>query len=223
MSETSSFPELVIGLGTGRCGTMTLAHLLNHQLGANVGHERNGTIAWQGAFGKITESFDQLISSGSPLVGDVAFYYLPYVEQILFRFPTARFVCLERDRDETVNSYLKKTKGRNHWMRHNGRQWRADIWDQSYPKFEASSKRDALVCYWEAYATEARRLESLFPTSFRIFPTDTLNSEAGQDSVLAFLEIPAEQRKLLPPQRLNATSRWPRWFPKWFRRQRDAA
>ena len=223
MSESPPLPKLVIGLGTGRCGTMTLAHLLNHQLGADVEHERNGSIAWQGAFAKLAESFDQLIASGSPLVGDVAFYYLPYVEHILSRFPTARFVCLERDRDETVNSYLKKTSGRNHWMQHDGRQWRTDIWDQSYPKYEARSKRDALICYWEAYATESRRLESFYPNSFRLFPTDTLNSDAGQDSVLAFLEIPAEQRKLLPPQRLNATSRWPRWFPKWYHRQRNAA
>ena len=44
--------RLVIGLGTGRCGTNTLAALLDLQDGASVSHERNDAdLHWEGADG----------------------------------------------------------------------------------------------------------------------------------------------------------------------------
>lgn len=40
--------QIVFGLGTGRCGTKSLARLLNHQKRAQVFHEIHGpNLAWQ--------------------------------------------------------------------------------------------------------------------------------------------------------------------------------
>ena len=49
--------------------------------------------------GVAARAYDRL--RGMPrlrLLGDIAFYYLTYVEQILARNPRVRFVCLQRDR-----------------------------------------------------------------------------------------------------------------------------
>ncbi|NQX89954.1 MAG: hypothetical protein HRT77_14955, partial [Halioglobus sp.] len=43
------------------------------------------------------------------LIGDIAYYYLNYVEDILAVLPGCVFVCTRRDRGETVASWLKKS------------------------------------------------------------------------------------------------------------------
>lgn len=41
---------------------------------------------------------------------DVGFYWLMYVPLIIDEYPAARFVCLERDKQLVIKSYLKNTR-----------------------------------------------------------------------------------------------------------------
>ena len=84
-------------------------------------------------------------------MGEIGFYYLSYVEQIIADYPTVRFPCLRRDKSETVRSYIDKIwfpgdrtdrqpTHRNHWVNHNGSQWIHDpIWDKCYPTLKAET------------------------------------------------------------------------------------
>ncbi|MCF1709747.1 hypothetical protein L0V05_13075 [Tabrizicola sp. J26] len=128
---------VVFGLGSGRCGTKSLAALLNAQPGTVCFHEANpSAMAWAGAedtvfsllrdFRAILDDDERAITvdRASPdrteplkrlhalprveVIGDVGIYYLPYVTQILSRFPEARFPCLQRDRTEVIKSYVRK-------------------------------------------------------------------------------------------------------------------
>lgn len=200
-------PQLVIGLGTGRCGTQSLAHLLNQQNAAKVDHERiEHLIRWQGSEQAVQTFLDEAMAQTEfQLIGDVAFYYLPYVEAILARQPKVKFICLQRACTETVVSYLQKTEGRNHWMAHDGKSWQLSVWDDCYPKYAVSDKESALTLYWYDYYFTATRLQALYPQQFRIFPMTVLNSKAGQRTMLAFLGIPEAHMRFAVGIRVNTT------------------
>ncbi len=184
-------PRIVLGLGTGRCGTQSLAAILNHQERARVTHERHGPgIAWQGDEDRVTAFMRQyLATSGFDLVGDVAFYYLPYVEHALSLAPDTKFVCLKRDRKSTVDSYLTWSYGRNSWMQHDGTRWRMNDWYRCYPKYPVGDKEEAIGRYWDEYYDRAAALEASCARSFRVFPTESLNTAAGQHEIFEFLGL----------------------------------
>lgn len=145
--------NMIIGLGTGRCGSMSLANLLSFQSNCLVSHEMGGRpwLPWK----KDKDSFDnyyRLISSRKQqFTGDVSFYNLPYAVDYLSKNEKTVFVILQRDKQDTINSYLKKTEGRNHWIVHNGSKWRLDSWDKCYPKFDVTEKEAALSAYYDHY------------------------------------------------------------------------
>ena len=146
---------------------------------------------------------------------------LPYVEQILARYPDVKFVCLKRDRASTVASYMKKTEGRNHWIQHDGSRWYRDRWDHSYPKYPCADKEKAIGRYWDDYYRESERLQALYPEAFCVFPTEALNSKPRQSEILSFLGIPRRRHRRLALVHLNAGLTAPQRKAGWLRRLRS--
>src|SRR5487761_2166908 len=189
---------IVIGLGTGRSGTASLAKLLNAQQDALCFHEMNpSAVRFTGTprpFINAIDEFQAILGGGDPtmltvdlsravaaraydelcqmrsvrLIGDIAFYYLSYVELIARRNQNVRFICLRRDREQTIESCLRKSaigrwrskriadrlsslitrapyyESHNFWIEHDGSEWELDpVWDKCFPKFQAGSKREA--------------------------------------------------------------------------------
>lgn len=192
-------PQIVIGLGTGRCGTQSLAMILSQQDRARVEHElHNSAIAWEGDEQRVGAYVRHCMAIRDlDLVGDVAFNYLSYVEHILTIAPHARFICLKRDRQATVKSYLTWTGRRNHWMRHDGSVWKLDGWDHCYPKYPATDKAEAIGLYWDDYYRRSEAFEAAYPKAFRVFSTEELNSEAGQHAMFDFLGLPGATRRVI--------------------------
>lgn len=239
---------LIIGLGSGRSGTASLAHLLNSQQNAMCFHELNpscmkfsGTL--QPALNTVSE-FRAILAGGPSdrftadlsrsvtlapyeklcsmekveLIGDIAMYYLSYVEELLQFDPDVRFVCLKREKNATVDSWLRKTsikrwrskqiadylyslisrtpyyKEYNYWQEHDRDDIEVDpIWDKCFPKFVAPDKKKAVEMYWEYYYEEAARLSEKYPKNFKIFNIDELNTKQGQLEVLRHCAVPEEK------------------------------
>jgi|GEM_PF-480298 len=211
-SKHTSRPEkrVVIGLGTGRCGTTSLAQLLSRQQDAYVTHERIPILPWLAQPGVVEGRIERLLAEPFSLCGDVGFYYLPYAQALLDRFPTVRMICLQRERRATVSSYLRSTEGRNHWVEHDGSIWKPDpIWDGCYPSYNEPSKADAIGRYWDEYYYEAERLQAKYPDSFRVWPTQALNRKGGVDEILEFVGIPANRRTYVHIKaNASARSQW---------------
>lgn len=183
--------KIIIGVGTGRCGTTTFARLIGEQADATATHEK-WRMPWRFNRKAIDKNLKMLHAYPTWIVSDAGFYYLPYTQYILESRPSAKFVCLKRDREDTVRSYLRKTEGRDHWrwplLRKGGRDKR---WDRCYPKFLARTKEEALGCYWDLYYGRSEELQERFPGSFRVFSMEpALNSEEEQRRLFEFLEIP---------------------------------
>jgi hypothetical protein len=152
------------------------------------------------------------------LIGDIAYYYLNYIEDLFERFPECVAVCMKRDRESTVSSWMKKSAIKrwpslwladrvkswltrtpfyteyNHWQAHDGSQWQKDpVWDSCFPKFEASSKKEAIGMYWDYYYLEADRLQRKYPDRFRVFEVRDLSDPEGQQRILSLLGIPQDR------------------------------
>lgn len=239
---------IVIGLGTGRSGTASLTKLLNSQRDALCFHEMNPTSSrFFGAPRPVLNTIDEfqaIIDGGDPsmltldfsrevavrayedlrkmkrvqLIGDIAFYYLSYVELIAAHTQSVRFVCLRRTKAKTVKSWLRQASikrwpskiladrlaslitrepyytTRNFWVEHDGSKWLKDpVWDKCFPKFEARTVEDAVSQYWDYYYAEAERLASRLPSTFMIVDTEQLNTNEAQSAVLSHCGVEPSQ------------------------------
>lgn len=232
---------IIIGLGPGRAGTASLAQLLNQQVGALVTHECNpACLAVEGTPAPIVTMIRefQAILGGAPssaltvdlsrpaiqryfdgtkrrinAIGDVAFYHLNYVELINELAPDTCFLCMDREPEEVVRSFLQKTAigrtrrdvladriaslisgrpyhtARNHWSEHDGSIWRKDpVWDKLFPKFDTDNRETAIRLYVDWYYQRAWRLADKM-SSFHMVPIDMLNRAEGQRSILKIAGI----------------------------------
>ena len=177
----------VIGIGTGRCGTTSLARLLDAQGTAleSVTHERlEWRVTWE-AHPKWLRRLDQ---QGG---GDVALNWLPYIEMMIRRWgEDLRVICLQRGREATVESYLRKMPQRNPWQDSSYR------WAPCYPTYSQDlTKREAIGRYWDEYYARAEELATRHD-QVRIFQTETLNDREGQRDLLRFAGVPEGKERL---------------------------
>lgn len=206
--------RVVIGLGSGRCGTMSLAKILDSQVDTACTHEF-GSVALPPSKRhkkkRTRQTFDPLPwdprnelemkkrlmrmqAQPHSLVGDCSLYLLPYVFFIAHA-TNASFVCLQRDREETIDSFLRWTEDRsprrNHWQRHDGTEYEHTVWDKAFPDYPMRlSKREAVGMYYDDYYRKAETLQKRMPGRFRIFPTEALNDEKQLKELLQFAGAP---------------------------------
>ena len=154
------------------------------------------------------------------ILGDVWSVHLPYVEHYLCLAPRAKFVVLERAREDVVRSFDEWTSREsfvdkqgehysfNHWQPKANRaaDEKVSMYDKSFPTYpEAKSKREAIGMYWDEYATESRRLVNLYPDNVAIFqfPEIFTNMEM-QKKMLTFVGIPEKLQVLGELKRVNS-------------------
>ncbi|MDR3706544.1 MAG: hypothetical protein P4L28_11635 [Paludibacteraceae bacterium] len=242
---------IVFGLGSGRTGTASLSFLIGSQKNAICFHELNPTGAVfegnpQPILNTVNE-FQNIIDGGDKrllaldysrpasvkkyqelkampeirIMGDIAYYYLRYVDDILAINTNVRFVCIKRDKAKTVDSWMKKSslnrwpsltfadklrswitrmpyhESKNFWQEHDGSIYQPDpVWDKTFPKFQAGSKKEAIEKYWDYYYTEAEVIADKHPTHFRIFPIEMMSSRHGQAEILKFIGLKDEDMEL---------------------------
>lgn len=176
--------RLIIGLGSGRCGTVSLKELLAAQDRTVALHEHR-VLPWVANLNELYQCVEVLGDLDSPVVAGVASYYLPYLDNIRrslshFGFHELRVIALQRGLPETVESFMRKTQGRNHWQPSSPEYRQDPKWDRAFPKYSSGlSKHEAIGKYWEDYYTACER------ERVEIFPLEALNSPEGQAEILS--------------------------------------
>jgi len=99
--------NIVIGLGTGRCGTHSLTNLLNTHPDIRATHERCG-LGWAEDVAVPVQAITNMRNWYSePIVSDVAFYWLDYIDNVIELYPDTKFICFKRDKVDVVNSFMR--------------------------------------------------------------------------------------------------------------------
>ena len=180
----------IFGLGTGRCGTKSLADLLDSQAGTSVSHECGGRILpWECNEHGLDAVLKTVNSFPGAIKGDVAFYYLNYVNSIFQRYPNAKFVCMKRDKTDCINSLIAKHESMNISPLQPGDKDES-VWDNTMPSYPLDlSAIDCASEYYDDYYITAGYLAARHPESFRIFDTENLNTEHGVEEILDFCGI----------------------------------
>lgn len=175
----------VIILGTGRCGTHSTIELLKANQFDAV-HERFAHICWE------RSPWPHIhIANSTHKWADAGFYYLPYVQFLASEYPDVKFVCLKRDREEVIASFLNHMPNGLNWFQAGGPK---DHWFDKFPTFPSVyTLSEAIGAYWDMYNKVSARLESEI-LRFKVFSTDSLNSVDGVVSILDFVGVPRNQQ-----------------------------
>lgn len=180
---------IVIGLGSGRSGTQSLARLLNSWNDVFVTHEslkpHSGYVVWNTSdddrYAKAEQAmryFTKMQRIG--VVGDVWSAHLPYVLEYMrwsdtHRVPV-RFVVTQRECDKVADSFAKLLgENKNHLQTGTG--VKPNIFDQTFPNYSSRvSMHTALFAYCEAYYATTQILQRIYPDQFRHFHLLDLHS-----------------------------------------------
>jgi hypothetical protein len=204
-------PRMIIGLGSGRCGTFSLYRLLEAQHCTYAVHE-DGYLTWEPNFRemwRLVYDFQgraAVRSNPIHIVATVAFFWLNYVEKLVEMPMGQKFICLRRDKEETVASFMAFTGEKNHWTDTSSDCWadgdESTYWHKLWPSYDLP-KREALARYYDDYYKQAEVWENKFPKIFKIFPIDVFNSKKGVRSLLDFAGIPRKHQVVHVGVRLN--------------------
>lgn len=186
--------KLIIGLGTGRCGTHSLAKLLQAQPGGYAVHELRPILPWVPC--RRFDPVDRLRKirkacspRGKEISGDVALFYLNYLPLLIEACPELRVIALKRLKEATVESYIRKLKSDGHQPHnHFSSVPNGHLWYNSYPKYDlplAESLRKFYDEYYELLERHVRR----FPRHIRLWPMSALNAGEGVREILAFAGV----------------------------------
>lgn len=207
--------RFVFGIGTGRCGTLSLAQFLNNQPDATVTHEMRPLLRWD-----VTDDEKQRIAmarcermarqSAASLVGDIASFYLPYVPFLLQANPDTRVVCLRRPRYEVIGSFiewLKRTEPLpvNHWLENpwrrgeHQREFHSPVWSRIFPKYPDVTLEEGIGRYWDEYYAEAEQFQDRYPGRILMLETHELNLEYRQRELLSFCGIDESLQRIGAP------------------------
>jgi hypothetical protein len=210
--EQNGKQRVILGIGTGRCGTHTLAQILSRQPDARVTHEERPLLPWSAEDGGALIR-ERMARWGRTriegLVGDVASFYLPYVEEALGAEPEVRVVCLKRPREEVVQSFCRwldtvHPLPTNHWAQEPGAGWHHDpVWTRIFPQYDMQDREEGIRRYWEEYYARVEELAGRYPGRIRVFDMQTaFNTDAGQRELLTFAGV-APEKQVLGPAHTN--------------------
>ena len=111
--------KVILGIGTGRCGTVSLSDLLNKQENASFSHELkiklqkavdyNAPLPWEYDQKVFDRAWNSVLHYDGQYVGDVAMFWLPYLEKLFVMTEDVKVICLQREKEEVVKKY-KPTK-----------------------------------------------------------------------------------------------------------------
>jgi hypothetical protein len=195
--------KLILGLGPGRSGTMSLAKFLDTQARSYFVHEgaynmpeflkytTGRYLPWEVNLEEYSVWYSELLtkSSNALYFGDVSASLLSYVQIILEKHPESKFICIKRDREAVVRSFLRVTTGVNHWKASNHRLNKLNLWYHLFPKIDGITKEESIRAYVDAYYDQAGKIENKYPNSFKIFNIDDLNSTEGRNAIVSFAQI----------------------------------
>lgn len=202
MSNSFKGPAPFIGVGTGRCGSHTLVNITSACKKVACLHE-SMQIPWYDAegdpkIGQLIRRFREHRQEGI-ISGEVGPNYIQHIISLRQAHPDLKVVCMHRNRDEVVESFLEYGTSMPPLRPVEKYKWAdgclgpermdAKITD-CFPIIDAATRRQSIEFWWEMYEKMA---EDVAKPVFHI-TTKSFNSRSVVESLFDFLEIPLDNR-----------------------------
>jgi len=176
----------ILGVGTGRSGTRSLARLLDAQRSVCASHERVPYLPWGASDAQVRRALDWLEAGGEckgslarPVFADVGCMWINALDAARERFGEAlTVICIRRDKDQTVQS----------WMRHHSPliQRAESKAERQFPAWDDVEPEAAWARWWDWYHDQIPAREQV--------SIQRLNSNSGQGRILSMAGIPKAER-----------------------------
>jgi len=188
--------QFIFGLGTGRCGTGTLAELLSKQPNIYSTHEGQ-FCPWEKDIVAFYQSICGLLKyANKPKIANIAFYWKNYLSEIFRDFNNPKIIVLKRARKKVVESFASMYRDKNHWSNPNSKHFDGHypgltILGSMWPKYNLSKKKAIARYWWEYYHDGAIKYwMDKFPANIIIIRSEQLYSgKKAQKRIFDFLEI----------------------------------
>ena len=207
---------IVLGLGVSRKETKKIHKFLNSQKNFHFDYESDiDDIAWSNSENIMINRIELLekrlytntskLNNNFKVTGDIAFYFLPYIELLINNFPYIKLICTKKSKKyifndvmsdiKTDNSifsrlFMFKKQYKNHWVEHNGRNWEKDyVLDKCYPTFHNNNLKESVNKYIDLYISDIKKIQKKYPKNLKVFYSDELDSKYGTKKVLSFIGV----------------------------------
>ena len=178
-------PNMALGVGPGRCGTKSLAEILNRVPGVRAEHERFPQTLENRP--DVQQMIGLMAANSTEKVVHVGALWLMFVPVLRLQWPELPVICLHRHKEDTIASFMgrQRHRGRPWIINEDGKTWRLT------PEF--------LGRHWDR--CEQQMAEITDPVLH--VQVGDLNNDTGLDRVFDFLNIAQDRRVYSGQRRYN--------------------
>lgn len=187
--------QFVIGYGMGRCGTTSLARLLDMQPNSRFTHEMYG-LHWLDIFSEYHKTIKALKKRAEKysFVGDVNYCWAQYISQAIEHFPDVKLIHIWREKEETVESFWKANQNRVN-AKEKYPIWQSEgLWLAMYPFFGYPPSKDQIASTYDVFHRIAEVIMYKHPKRVYTLHMNRLNDDSLISNLLDFVGIPKEDR-----------------------------
>jgi hypothetical protein len=196
--------KIVIGIGSGRNGSTSLAEMLSTIEGSCCTHEDPPLMCWTPHPEEIRFHLKRLqrLAGYFPVVVDVAHWWLNAIPKLFSHFPDALVIGVTRDVESCARSFFKiKGPGAgscNHWVPFGNGIWSAQRWDPTYPTYAVpdqaqddpdGAKFELIMRYVREYNAAVHALAVREPAKFMALKMEDLSGPAAQRALYDFIGV----------------------------------
>jgi hypothetical protein len=181
---------LILGLGTGCCGTLWLHGFLKQQEEMGVVTSEAVKFGWyyDNEIKKTDVPLNKWFESKANFVGDIGFCNLPHIKKLSSFFKKTKLIILKRNKEKTIKS-LSSLFALNHncFVPNTKKIWESTGWDKMFPKFpdlEEFPREVAFSSYYDHYYNICKYLSDLYENIW--IETEKLSLESTKIEILNF-------------------------------------
>ena len=195
--------RIVLGMGTGRCGSTSLVALLGTVQGSCSTHENPPLVYWSPQPEQLEFHIRRfkLLADYFALTFDASHWWLNSAEPFLREFPDGKIIGLHREKSSCAQSFINvKGHGRrsiNNWVAAPNNIWRLTPWNLTYPNYDYpitadrdpdGAKLDLIFRYITDYNTRLTALAERHPERVLLVRTEDLGRREQQERIFHFVQ-----------------------------------
>jgi hypothetical protein len=174
--------RLIIGYGTGRCGTKSLARFLDMQPGCNIKHEGFTHQAGSEAYASDPPLFMcELLEMDGEIVGDAGYYWLNYLWMPMKCHPGTKAINIWRNPDEVVESFWS--------YKQQALDFDANVPWFPYPFDDRRPSKKAIARCVAKYNINEHELLKMYPGSIYRMNVNDLNNPGKLEELVDWLDL----------------------------------